>query len=318
MYNAAQKEQFIREYSTKLGVRTAAQQLFDQVSSAEEKAGMDLCCMDLETLQEVFGKMARLRSTSFYTPYKILRDYTEWCLKNGVEGATDAGLCIDSADADAMKYITVRNPRHLQAFLDAICVPESQQTSDNLIRCYYWLAYAGLGDTEILTVTTAEVMLDTMTVFHDGKEYPIYREALPCVKNCRDLDSFRYIHPNYADKDVWRARVPGNLLMRGVRSVPKLGSIRVDLRKRNEKAVEEGKTDLKLSYYRVWMSGVFYRMYEDELAGFPPDFSGFVDDKLGDFQFKVPPKGNSQEYKRKAIAESYLADYERWKQTLRV
>ena len=318
MYNAAQKEQFIREYSTKLGVRTAAQQLFNQISSDEENAGKDLCQMDLETLREVFGKMARIRTTSFYTPYKILRDYTEWCMKNGVEGVTDAGLRIDSVDADGMKYITVRNPRHLQAFLDAICAPESLQTSDNIIRCFYWLAYAGLGDREILTVTTGEVMPDTMTVFHDGKEYPIYREAMPCVKNCRDLSSFRYIHPRYADKEVWRDRVPGDILLRGVRSVPQLGSIRVDVRKRNEEAMAAGKTDLKLSYFRVWMSGIFYRMYEDELAGFPPDFSRFVDEKLGDFQYKVPPKGNSQEYKRKERAEDYLDDYERWKQTLRV
>ena len=36
--------------------------------------------------------------------------------------------------------------------------------------------------------------------------------------------------------------------------------------------IQNGKTELQLSYYRVWISGIFYRMYESELAGAEPVF----------------------------------------------
>ena len=315
MYNAAQKEQFIREYSTKTGVRATARQVFENLSRFEEEYGVDLCRMDDEMLGKIFRQNGRVRAFSSYTPAVVLRAYSEWCRRNNIEGATDAAMRIDQDDTEQLRHLTLRNPRHLQTFLDAICLPESEQTSDNVFRSYYWLAYAGIGDRDILTVTKDEVRFDTMTVFHGGREYPLYREALPAVRNCVELESFRYFHPNYANP-IWRERVPGDILLRGVRCVPSLATMRVDLKKRTDAAVAEGKTDLQLSYYKIWISGVFYRMYEDELAGFPPDFSGFVDDKLGDFRYKLSPGGNSQEYKRKAAADSYLADYERWKTTL--
>ena len=319
MYNAAQKEQFIREYTTKAGVRTAAKQVFDNLAPFEEQCGLDLCQMDDEALGRAFRSSARVRVYSGHTPSVVLRAYAEWCMKNGIEGATDAAFRLDTENTERLKSLTLRNPRHLQTFLDAMCLPESEQTSDNVFRSYYWLAYAGLGDREILTVTADEVKFDTMTVFHGGREFPLYREGLPAIRNCVELSAFRYLNPNYSNAGpILRDRVPGDILLRGVRCVPSLGTFRVDLKKRNDAAVADGKTDLQLSYYRIWISGVFYRMYEDELAGFPPDFSGFVDAKLGDFQYKLKPGGNSQAYKRKVAAESYLEDYERWKTTLLV
>ena len=318
MYNAAQKKNFITSYSSKEGMRAYVQQVFEQFSAYEEEIGKDICEMSFEELQEMFSKTSRVRASSHKTPRRTVRDYAAWCREHGVAGATDAAERINEIEIDGMRQLTVRNPRHLNAFLDTLAVPETELTSDNVFRAYYWLAYAGLGAQEILTVTNDEVKLDTLTVFHDGKEYPIYREAVPSIKNCLTLQSFKYYNANYNEKWIWRDRIPSDILLRGVRAIPTLGTFRVDFLKRLRKAQAEGKTDLRLSYYRIWLSGVFYRMYEDELAGFPPDFSRFVDEKLGDFQYKVPPKGNSQEYKRKELADTYLNDYERWKETLRV
>ena len=70
------------------------------------------------------------------------------------------------------------------------------------------------------------------------------------------------------------------------------------------------------SYYKIWLSGVFYQMWEDELAGIPVNFRPFVDDKLGDFQYKLNPKSNTQENRRQLAASAYQADYERWKQII--
>lgn len=317
MYNTEQKARFIKEYSTKLSVRDAARKLFDLLEPYETQWGADLCTVDLATLQPVFDRIAGVRESSRLAPRTILRKYVEWCVRNGIPETTDAVMNLDSAGLGNLRNQMLKNPRHLQAFLDVICEPESEQTSDNNIRAYYWLAYAGLDAEEIFRVTVGEVDFERMLVHHDGKDYPIYREALPALRNCATLNAFHYKHPNYsAGVDVWKDRIPGAVLLRGIRSVPNVAIMRVELSKRLKKAQEAGKTELKLSYYRIWLSGVFYRMLEDELAGMPVDFSSVVDDKLGDFQYKVPEHGNTQEYKRKKVAENYQNDYERWKQTL--
>jgi hypothetical protein len=312
MYHAEQKTRFIKDYSTKISVRDWAKSLFERIQPFEEERGADFCTFDLETTQQVFESVASVSKQGRGALRSVLRGYCRWCREHGVEGVTDATEQIDVMASDAMRRKTVRNPRHLQAFLDVLCVPESEQTSDNNFRSYYWLAYSGLGDEEIFRVTTDEVDFLNAVVRHGGREYPIYREAVPALRNCVELSAYRYLNPNYTEA-IWRDRVPGNILLRGVRSTPTVGIIRVDFAKREKKAVAEGKTDMQLSYRRIWLSGVFYRMYEDELAGFQPDFSAFIDERLGDFQYAG---ANSQEYKRRQAAEAFRTDYERWKETL--
>lgn len=318
MYNAKQKESFIRDYTTKISVNEQARRLFDLFEPYEEQWGADLCTRTTEEIQPVFDRIAGVRESSRHAPRTILRKYFEWCRANRVPGTTDAAMRLDIAALGNLRNQMIRNPRHLQAVLDAICEPESEETSDNDLRTYCWLAYAGMGAEDILTVKTSEVDFDQMTVRHDGRDYPIYREALPAIRNCVRLTEFRYKHPNYPDRVIWKDRVPGDILVRGIRSVPTVATMQVELSRRMKRANDAGKTEMKLSYYRIWLSGVFYRMYEDELAGIPADFSSLVEETVGDFQYKFPPNGNTQEYKRKKLAESYLSDYERWKQTLTV
>lgn len=317
MYNAEQKENFIREYSTSIPGRSSAVKFFRLTEPYEREYDLDICCWDLERLQPVMDRICGLRQTSVVSQRSMLRSYVKWCGESGVSGVTDAAFALPNPGLEKVRRQTLKNPRHLQAFLNAICDPESDETSDNNFRSYYWLAYAGMDSEEILRVRRDEVDFDRMLVRHGGSEYPLYREALPALRNAATLTAYLYRHPNYgADKIAYRDRVPGDLLMRGIKAVPSIAVMRVGLSRRNRRALDEGKTDLDLSYYRIWLSGVFYRMLEDELAGMPVDFVDFVNDRLGDFQYQLKPGGNTQEYKRRKLAESYCADYERWKQTL--
>ena len=317
MYNAEQKERFIRDYSTKISVRKSVVSLFDKFAPYEEQWGADLCTQSVETIQPVFDRIAGVRESSRLAPRTILRKYSDWCIENHVEGATDAARMLASSGVENLRTQMLKNPRQLQAFLDLICEPESERTADNNIRAYYWLAYAGMDDKDILLTKADDVDLSLMVLHFGGRDYPIYREALPAISNCMKLTEYRIKHPNYGpDKIVMKDRIPGDELLRGIKAVTTIHAMRVELSRRNREANRDGKTDLKLSYYRIWLSGVFYRMWEDELAGFPVDFSSFVEDRLGDFQYKLPPNGNSQEYMHKKMALSYQEDYERWKMIL--
>ena len=316
MYNAAQKEQFIREYTTKISVRTQAKSLFEAVEPYEEQRQADLCTWSVEELQQVFDKVTGIRESSRSAPRTILMRYGEWCVKNRIPGATDAARQLDRGTVENLRSRMIRNPRHLQSVLDLLCEPESEETADNCFRTWFWLVYAGMKDTDIPNVRTSDVDFERMSVRYGCREYPFCREALPAIRNCVRLQEFRYKHPLYPEHIIWMDRVPGDILVRSVRSVPSVHTMQVDLSRRLKKARDAGKTDMQLSYYKIWLSGAFYRMWEEELAGFPVDFSSFVDEKLGDFQYSVKPGGSTQETKRKSLAKSYQSDYERWKQAL--
>ena len=317
MYNAAQKERFVKGFTDSVSVRESALRIFNATEKFEAEIDTDVAAMDLETLQRVFIAISGVRTKSKFMPRYILREYARWATENGIPGASDAVLYLDDSGLEKLRAETLKNPKQLQVFLDIICDPESEHTSDNNIRAWCWLAYAGLDDDEAMRVLAEDLDFSSMTIHHGGFSYPIYREAIPAFQNCVSLSQYRYIHPLYgADKIVYRDRMSCAELLRGIRGVPSLHTMRVEFSRRAKRAEEQGKTALRLSYMRIWMSGVFYRMYEDELAGIPVNFGEVTNRKLGDKQFKLDSGRNTQAYKRKVVSEEYRADYERWKQTL--
>lgn len=315
MYNAEQKSKFIKEFTDSVKTREAAQNLFKTIMKYEEEYGADVVTMDLCALQRVFNLISGMRVGSQVMPRYVLREYSKWALEHGVSGATDAAMHLDSPGIEKFRTETLKNPKQLQVFLNTICVPESEQTSDNNLRAWYWLAYSGVQADESVLIKSSELDFDSLILTHNGIPYPIYRESVPAFRNCATLSQYRYFHPNYGEV-VIRDRVNSDLLLRGIRGEPTLGVFRSELSKRNRAAIADGKTTLKMSYHRIWLSGVFYRMHEDELAGIPADFYAVTNMKLGDKQFKLSSGRNTQQYKREVISRDYLIDYERWKQTL--
>ena len=168
---------------------------------------------------------------------------------------------------------------------------------------------------DIFCVRVSDIDFDSMKIRYEEKIYPIYTESLQAIRNCVFSKQYNYNHSNYTKKCI-RDRVPGDILIRGIRSIPSSKSMRAEISTRCKKAIDSGKMDTELSYYRVWLSGIFYQMYELEQCGIPVDFSGVVLDKLDGKLFKLDSGRNTQESKRDEIARHYKADYERWKQTL--
>ena len=315
MYNAEQKDRFIKAFTTSEKARADAKRIFDLLEPSEEAAWADLCTMDADLLRPILGKVSGFRSGSAELPMRILRGYARWCQENRIPGACDGLLRVKSVGAENVAKRTVKNPRGLQVYLDLICEKESEETADNVIRAFAWLAYAGMKDEDIFLVRTGDVDLENLKVVFNGVSYPIYPEALPAIKNCVTLSGFSYKHPNYPVRIL--PRISGDLLLRSIRSVPELQSMRVNLSRRGKKAMASGKTERLLSYYGIWLSGVFYRMHEEELASdLPPDFQAFVNSTVGSKLYKLDSGNNTQEAKRRQLAREYLADYVRWKQTL--
>lgn len=314
MYNEEQKIRFIREYTRSIKMADACESVFNAIAQYEERWGADLCTRTVDELTPVVESLVGVRVKSKGLRVIILKDYTKWCIAKKIAGARDDMLRVSVLGLGKLKTHMVPNPLQLQIYLNQICEPETEQTVDLIYRCYYWLAYSGMDEEDILKVQCSDVDFERMVVCFGGEEYPIYREALTAFRLAATLTEFVYKHPNYPpDKIVRRNRVFGNELVRGIRSAPTVMYMRAALSRRSKECLEAGKTEKHLSYYRVWMSGLFYRMREKELAGIPVDFSGVVSKFMEGKTYKLDSGRNTQEAKKRAIVAEYMEDYMRWK-----
>jgi len=312
MYNEQLKRRFINEKIRSESTATNCESLFNATEKFETQWNADVCTRNAAELQPVIDELSGIRDKSKLMRAIILKQYVSWCVDNGIENACIGIFDVNFSNVDRIKSFMVSCPKHLQKSLDEICDPVEENTIDCIYRCYYWLAYGGMDEEDILLVKVSDVDFGNMNVNWKGKEIPIYREAIPAFKNAANLTEFIYHNPNYS-KPIIRNRVYGTALIRGIRSMPSLMAMRVELSRRQKKAIDCGKTDMKLSYRRVRLSGMFYTAYENERAGIVPDFIKESKEFAEGKEYKLDSCGNTQGNKIKQISEDYMIDYKRWK-----
>lgn len=316
MYNEELKKRFLDWHTNSETGKKQYELSFNAFEKYEEEWGADLCTRSTEELQPVLNNLLGMRTRGRVSRLALYRAYVKWCLENNVEGACDGLLHVKVDDARILKCKMVNSPLHLQSYLDIICAKESQHTIDDTFRCYLWLAYAGCPEEEIFDIKTSDVDFENFVIkspySEKQREYPIYLESLQAFKNCVELDQFVYFHPNYS-REILRQRVPGKQLLKGIKTEARLRQMRVELSRKSKKAVEEGKTNMRISYYRAWLSGVFYRMYRLELVGIEPDFTEIADEFMSGKTYNLSSGRNLIGAKQRRVAKEYMEDYERWK-----
>lgn len=311
MYNNELKTRFIRDYTQSINTANVATTVFTAMEPFEKAWQADLCTKTAEELQPVIDKVVALRFRSHWMSLNILKEYVRWCMAMRVPDACDGMLRITAAGLDKVKHQMVSSPFHLQQYLDAVFSKEEDEMLDNLYRCYYWMAYGGIQDDDVLSVKVSDVNFTEMCIQYGDTSAPIYREALPAFHNAVELTSFLYRHPNYA-KPIRRDRIPGDTLIRGYRAITQTSNLRSNMSHLSADAIKQGKTELQLSFYRVWMSGLFYRMYERERAGMPVDFTGVAAALMAGKTYVI--KGRTKiEHRQRQRGRDYMEDYQRWK-----
>ena len=138
---------------------------------------------------------------------------------------------------------------------------------------------------------------------------PITYSVIKAIKYCVELDYIRSERTN-TGKFITIDRIDSDFIMRGRKSVLTLKSMKERTSKKLKEALDKGKTDLRLSYFKVWISGLFYRMFMDELSGIKPDFLPFVKD----IDSAKGTKNRLNDLKNRA--KYYYEDYQCWKDSL--
>lgn len=311
MYNSELKTRFIKAYTQSIHTANVATVVFTAMEPFEKTWQADLCTRTTEELQPAIDKIVALRIRSQWMSLTILKEYVRWCMAMRVPGACDGMSRITAAGLDKVKCQMVSGPLHLQKYLDDVFREYDHEAMvDTLYRCYYWLAYSGVQNVDVLSVRTSDVDLREMTIRYRDTSVPIYREALPAFRSAVEQKSFLYRHPHYGD--VWRDRVQGDELLRGFRPITNIKFFRSNMSHISAEAIKQHKTQLHLSYNRVWMSGHFYRAYENERAGNEVQFSDVIDSIMADKTFTLSGR-TKIEHLKKQRERDYMEDYQRWK-----
>lgn len=311
MYNEEVKVKFIREYTHSEHMANFIATLFNTFTTYEESWGADLCTRTKDELQPVVDNVLGLRTRSQWPGLLVLRTYCKWCITNNVPGACDGATQITAVGVDKIRKQMVSGPVHLQKYLDDVFPPVEDETVSIVYRCYFWMAFSGISEADALLVKCSDVDFTNLVIRFAGKEYELYREAIPTFRLAVTLDSFQYFHenPTYV---VRRDRQSGDTILRGIKPITTVLSLRSAVCGQPKKAFEEGRTEQRLSYRRAMLSGLFYRNYERERSGLPLNFADVVIEETRGKTYALNRR-MKVEHIQNRLERDYLEDYQRWK-----
>lgn len=306
MYNELVKEKFIRWHTSSEYEQMVCRSLFNQLEEYEEECGADICTRSADDVSAAIERAFSLRKSSINRRLTVINAYIRWCVENGIDGAVDSTDDIFVVGVLSMKKYMVANPAHLQRLLDIRCVPEGMGHADDMLRAFCWLIYSGINEEDAREITIQQVDLSNMVVSYGIVDYEIYKEAKRSIAECKFRDEiFRYYDTK--GNPVFNKKEDNGKLLRSRRGVPKITSFRHSLT--SECYVKEKQDEFNLSINRIWLSGLFYRKYYNQVAGIPVDFS-----YEAGVMMRNPVQPGQPKTKRFFDRRSQLeADYETWK-----
>ncbi len=270
MYNVDLKNKFIEQVNNEAS-KEIYRRLFSRVSQVEFELDQDLCQIsDEDKIQEILYLICGVKKNTTNVVLSRCKQYIQWCLREKVPGATDA-LLNNQYNSDE-KFLTglVGSAKDLTRCLNVVFDKEIKHTYDNVCRCFFWLAFIGVPLKDVFEIKSSDVDLNKKKITHNSAAYEICDEAMPSITNCVKLRAFMYSHPNYST-DISRDRVNSDQLLRGIKNEAKITTLKPTISKRvNQKGI------IQLKYDKVLLSGIFCRMYQRELDGYPINFEEVV------------------------------------------
>ncbi len=317
MYNPELKNAFLNVQTARVNTYV---HLFEATAKYEESLQADICTLSATELEPILEDIIGVRDSSKTLRLANLKTYIKWCLNNNVDKACGDILQIKSVGSSKMSKTLASSPLHFQKYLNALFDAEDTMTIDLTYRCYLWLAYIGMDEDEILMAKSSDVDVENMVIYlfdsdNEIKEaLPIYREALRTIKLCATLNNFMYVLPHYTTP---RKRIEGNLLLRGWKAMPSAQTIRTVISHRVNDAIKSKRTELSISCYRAYLSGIFYRVYEQECLNVVTSLKDVFreiayKDVIKKESGEMPPSEIESRIRRRI--NGYITDYNRWKE----
>lgn len=302
----------------------AIDKAFNSIAPYELEWDMDVCLQNDESeIQRLIDNLSKSRQKD-NTSLIILRDYCKWCMLEGYENISYNLIRLKPPAVERVKTLTVPNPQQLQIHLDSFLDPESKHTMHMVYRAYYWLAFSGVMEEYAMKICQANVDLKNRLISYGDYVWKICNEGFESIKFCTESNIINVYRGNYKETGTVLFRTHDvdkktgtEYILRGIESTTDGNNYYLDknFSSKQSQAVKEGKTNYKLSYSRVWNSGIFYRAYLNEVAGIKPSFAVAARQTFNRAVREVKrikPGGATKE--RLSIIEKQIErDYIRWK-----
>ena len=294
----------------------------------ESEWGFDFTLAPIEELQPAFNSVVSSAWIGANNTLRCFRQYGHWRKAQGLPcGEGVFHLQIDQATA--IRESMLPSPEQLAALLNAVFDPPFMHTIDIVYRVFLWMGFSGLEDREAILITPENVNLGRMYIETQSHEYPLYDESIDDFRLACELRAFRQ-----GDRMVPRA--PGDQIMRGKRRSRKTNTdamlvhtIRPTLARKLSDAADNNRKRQRpipvgfgITYNKVYLSGVFYRFYELERLGKPPDFDRYAMEAFeraqsGDKPYKVSVH-NPQAAILLRLKKTTATDYANWKRAFKL
>lgn len=315
MYNEDSKLRFLKEkYHGDSSTAIFAKRLLEACEKYEREWGCDICTKSTEEVTPVLEEITGLRNASKWARMTVLRSYAKWCIENDIPGACDGILYAKCDGIEKVRKQMVRDPEHLQRVLDSVFKDEHECTIEDIYRSYCWMVYSGIDERTAFMIEASDVNLNSMEICRDGKTFKIYNQARRALHSAVYATEFQWVAGSSKDGIAKpRKRAPGALILRGFRGDVTPLVMRAQL-SRSVKLAYAGKEDkIEISYMRLRLSGIFYRIYEQEIATGKVDFSAVVDEFMSGREYNLSSGRNTIDSKRRRIEKDYMLDYQMWK-----
>lgn len=313
MYNEKLKHSFLNDM-VKPNSSTEKMYLsvFRTIAPYESAWNTDICTRSGEELRPIIDELTHARARNRWQRVNALSQYCQWCVTHGIPGAVNGLHGVDlGLGLDKIRSTSVANPTQLQRYLNELYRDESDDTVDNIYRCYCWMAYFGIAEKELVEIKCDQVDLNEMVIHYHGTDVQIDQKARAAFKSAKTRSDFKYDHPIYGE--VSRPRATGDTLVRGFRPTNYM-SVRSKLSKDVRDACKSGKTQIQMSYKRLRRSGLFHaiREYEEE-SGRSYDFLKAAEEYMAGTEYNLSRTRVTIEMVRNQIANELKQDYERWR-----
>lgn len=307
MFNEQQKVRYIDSLKSAIDKQIAVS-LMSTLEKYEDRFEKDVCLWGKQEISTVIEEEARYRSTTTQASViRLIKRYMRWCENNGV--STNIGdVMFFKTSSNHIGDITFASPDELQQYLDAVFKPVFMRSSDNICRAAMWMAFIGLSGNDAVKVLRSDYNTETQCIEYNGTEFPVYKEAAEALLFCKNSTTiiiYRTLNGTKTQSERNRSETPYLLFgecKSGRIGPAKFHTIVNGISARLSEASENGCISTPITYNKVYLSGLFYRVYEQERIGIPPRFDNeLAKRKVGSSVWK--------------IEESYLMnDYNNWKE----
>lgn len=311
MYNEDLKERFIASVTDSESTANAYRLIFRVSEPYEQDAGLDLCQMSERIGMPVANKLVGVSGTSVDKRLRLAKAYVKWCLENEIPGAIPDFL---GTSPDLYAGITrrmVSGPIMFEEYLNSVFDRPEEKSVHNVYRLYLWLGFIGVPWEEAADLTGGNVNLTHRTVASEGSTYDIPDEALPVFRNCIELTGFDV---KYRYTTRTKPRSTGTRILRGMSDDFSINRLSIKISTMETRAEKSGRTTKHIMYEHAWLSGLFYRTLNAELAGIEPDFREQAEclvRKETERNEDITDKWEPQRISSRDL--SLKRDYERWK-----